>query len=177
MEYSKMMRWLGLDPSKRSDLKDFAYKLQAGDTHVPDGWDRLVVSANEKCEWFYFKDFINRQIHGMSFEKVSLLFGDTIRHGDGMLFVDPEGTGDGVERPWGCDCKDLVVVEIGYKRRFIVRVYHVVESERVHLVSAYAVSQRVVENAVQEHSLNSSVNLMERILAGYFKERQDRRRF
>jgi hypothetical protein len=173
-----MMRWLGVDPSKRSDLKDFAYKLQAGDTHVPDGWGKLVVSENGKCEWFYVKDFINKQIHGMSFERVSLLFGDTAHPGDEILFADPEGTGDGVEKPWGYDFRDRVVAKIDGNHYFIIRVDRgYVKSGKVHLVSAYAVSQRVVEAAIQEHSLNSSVNLMERIMVGYFKERRGLRRF
>jgi hypothetical protein len=172
-----MMRWLGLDPARSSDLKEFARKIRANETHVPDDWNKLVVSSNGKCEWFHAKDFINRQLHGMSFERVSLLFGDTLPSGDEVLFADPEGTGDGVERPWGYDFRGRVVAKIGGNHYFIIRVdFDHVKSGRIHLVSAYAVSRKVVEDAIQDHAVNSSVNILERIMVGYFRETMFRRK-
>jgi uncharacterized DUF497 family protein len=145
---------------------------------VPEDWGWLVVSQNRKCEWFYVKEFINRQLHGMSFERVSLLFGESPPPGDELLFADPEGTGDGVERPWGYDFRDRVVAKIGGNHYFIIMVdFDHVKSGRIHLVSAYSVSRKVVEDAIQDHAINSSVSIMERIMIGYFKESVSRRKY
>jgi hypothetical protein len=176
MKSLKMMQWLGLDPANKQDLKEFAVKIQADETHVPDDWVHIVISKNNKCEWFFVKDFINTQIHGISFERVSLLFGDESDLGDEILFADPEGTGSGVEYPWGVDLRDRLVAKIGGDHYFIIRVdYDHVKSGRIHLISAYSVSKKVVEAAIQEHSINSSVNILERILIGHLKEHSDRR--
>jgi hypothetical protein len=167
------MRWLGLDSSNRKDrrdLKEFARKLQAGDTHLPDGWDRLEVSSNGLCVWVYAKDFINQQLHGLSFERVSMAFGKNHPPGDEVLFSDFEtGAVEEEDFSGAIGFKARAVIKIGGDHFFIVHA-ELVESGRIHLSSAYSVKQGVVEDAIQDHVVDSSVNILERVMLGYLKE-------
>jgi hypothetical protein len=166
-----MMRWVGLSPSNRSHLKEFARKISADEIPVPDDWNRLVVSSNGRCEWFFVKDFINRQIHGMSFERISLLFGADPPAGDGVMFTDVKSTGDGGERSWGFDFRERVVARVGGNHYFVIRVdSEYVKSGRIHLISAFPVSRKVVMDAVRDHAVDSSVSLMERVIVGSLRE-------
>jgi hypothetical protein len=174
MEFLKMMRWLGLDSTNRRDVKEFAHKLQAGDTHLPDDWDRLEVSSNGLCVWIYAKDFINQQLHGLSFERVSMVFCSNHPPGDEVLFSDLEEDGGEEDFSWSTYFRARAVIKIGGDHFFIVHA-ELVESGCIHLSSAYSVEQGVVEDAIQDHAVDSSVNILERVMLGYLKEYSTRR--
>jgi hypothetical protein len=168
---------VGLDHTKKSDLKEFARKINADEVHIPEDWNYLVVSSNGKCEWFYVKGFINQQLHEISFERVSLLFGDNPPRGDEVVFSDVMGTGDGKEKSWGFDFRDRVVAKIGGDRFFVIRVdSKYVKSNRVHLISAFPVSKKVVEDAIHDHFIDSSISVFERIELGSLREALLKRR-
>jgi hypothetical protein len=172
-----LMHLVGIDPTKRDEVKEFARKLSADEVPIPDDWNYLVVSSNKRCEWFHVKDFINRQLHGMKFERVSLLFGDNPPPGDKFMFSDIKGTGDGKEKSWGFDFRERVVAQIGGNNFFVIRVNpEHVKSNRVHLVSAFPVPRRAVEDAIPDRFIDSSVDIVERVIFGNLKYSLIRRR-
>jgi hypothetical protein len=171
------MHLVGIDPTKRDEVKEFARKLSADEVPIPDDWNYLVVSSNKRCEWFHVKDFINRQLHGMNFERVSRLFEVNPPPGDELMFSDVLGTGDGKEKSWGFDLRDRVLARIGGDSFFVIRVdFEHVKSNRVHLISAFPVSRKVVEEAIHDHFIDSSVSVIERVIMGNLKEAVLKRR-
>jgi hypothetical protein len=105
------------------------------------------------------------------------LFGDSPPSGDKVMFSDVIGTGDGKEKSWGFDVRDRLVAKIDGDRFFVIRVdsQHV-KSNRVHLISAYPVSRKVVETAIRAHFIDSSVSVFERIEIESLREALIRRR-
>jgi hypothetical protein len=156
-------------------MREFARKIMADVVPIPDGWNMRVVSQNGSCEWSYVKDFINKQIHGMSFERVSLLFGDDVPPGDEIMFSAVLGKWYGKEkRALGSDLWGRVVIRVGGSHFFVVRV-NPEYVDRVRLLSAFPVSRKVVEGVTGDHSI-SKWSVIDRIIIDSMVESASRRR-
>jgi hypothetical protein len=75
------------------------------------------------------------------------------------------GAGLGGESAWGLDVRDYVAAKIGRKGCGIIQVSpDNTSSGRVRLISARPVSHKAAMDAIKDRQLNSSVNVIDRIL-------------
>jgi uncharacterized DUF497 family protein len=165
MDLKEGMEWFGLNSNNKDDLISYAGLLGNGDVPGKFFPDELKgTDSNDVCEWEKEKNFISKQIHGVSFESISSLFRIPIPAGFRILFdgVDPRGTGK--KQAWGTDERSFVVAMTPSGKLYVAEVdKEWTSSGKVRLITAYVINEKEAAKLAKDEDVWSGANIFESI--------------
>jgi uncharacterized DUF497 family protein len=165
MDLKEGMGWFCLDSNNKDDLISFAGLLKNDDVPGKFFPDELKgMDSNDVCEWEKEKNFINKQIHGISFESVSSLFRTPLPAGYRILFdgVDPHSTGK--KQAWGTDERSFVVAMTPSGKLYVAEVdKEWTNSGKVRLITAFVIKEKEAAKLAKDEDVWSSANIFESI--------------